>query len=63
MLLPKLSGSVRHIKVPFEMEEDVGLGEVIKRLTAALGVPSCGGCNHRAAALNERVVFRGRQQP
>jgi hypothetical protein len=42
-------------------EEDLGLGDVIKRATAAAGVRPCGGCARRAAALNRWVVFSGRR--
>ena len=41
-------------------EEEVGLGEVIKRATAAVGIRPCSGCQQRAQALNRRVVFRRR---
>jgi hypothetical protein len=36
---------------------DIGLGDVIKRVTFSLGVKPCGGCDKRAAVLNRRVVF------
>ena len=39
----------------------IGLGDVIGRLTSALGVRPCGGCAGRAAALNSRLVFMGRE--
>ena len=48
------SGPVR-IHVPFVQQES-GLGDLIKRITGALGVSPCGGCQRRAEALNERVV-------
>jgi hypothetical protein len=41
-------------------EEEVGLGEVIKRATAAVGIRPCSGCQRRAQALDRRVVFRRR---
>jgi hypothetical protein len=41
------------IRLPgFLIEEEVGLGDVIKRVTYALGIKPCGGCEQRAAALN-----------
>jgi hypothetical protein len=40
-----------------EVEENVGLGDVIKRATSAVGLKPCGGCARRASALNRWVVF------
>ena len=45
----------------FISEEDVGLGDVIKRATYAVGIKPCGGCERRAAALNRWMVFSGRR--
>jgi adenosyl cobinamide kinase/adenosyl cobinamide phosphate guanylyltransferase len=54
----------REVRLPgFLVSEEVGMGDVIKKATAWAGVKPCGGCNKRAAALNQRVTFtpRGRQ--
>jgi hypothetical protein len=40
-------------------EEEIGLGDVIKRVTYAAGINPCGGCNKRAAALNRWMTFSG----
>jgi hypothetical protein len=45
----------------FIRDEEVGLGDVIKRATSAFGVRPCGGCEARAAALNRRLAFTGRK--
>jgi hypothetical protein len=51
------------VRLPgFLADEDVGLGEVIKRATATVGVPPCGGCARRAAALDRWLRFSGRRQ-
>lgn len=42
-------------------EEEVGLGDVIKRATYKVGIKPCGGCERRAAALNRMVRFSGRR--
>lgn len=42
-------------------DDEVGLGDVIKRATSALGLKPCGGCARRAAALNRRVTFTGKR--
>lgn len=50
------------VRLPgFVSDEDVGLGDVVKRATYAAGVKPCGGCERRAAALNRWVVFSGRR--
>jgi len=52
----------RQIRLPgFIKDEDIGLGDVIKRATTAVGIRPCGGCAKRAEALNRRVVFTGRR--
>ena len=50
------------VRLPgFISDEDVGLGDVIKRATYALGVKPCGGCQRRAAVLNRWMVFSGKR--
>jgi hypothetical protein len=49
------------VRLPgFISEEDVGLGDAIKRATSTVGITPCGGCGRRAATLNRRMVFSGR---
>ncbi len=38
-------------------DDEIGLGDVVKRVTYALGIKTCGGCEQRAAALNGWMVF------
>jgi hypothetical protein len=46
------------VRLPgFVRDEDIGLGDAVKRMTYAIGVRPCGGCEARAAALNRWVVF------
>ncbi len=46
------------VRLPgFLIEEEVGLGDVIKRVTYAMGIKTCGGCENRAAALNRWMHF------
>jgi hypothetical protein len=48
------------VRLPgFVTEKDVGLGDVIKRATNAIGFTPCTGCERRAAALNRLFVFTG----
>lgn len=50
------------IRLPgFISEQDLGLGDVVKRATHAIGIKPCGGCARRAAALNRWMVFSGKQ--
>lgn len=44
----------------FVADEEIGLGDAIKRATSYLGVRPCGGCQRRAAALNRWVRLRNR---
>jgi hypothetical protein len=46
------------VRLPgFITEEDIGLGDVIKRTTSYLGIRPCGGCERRAEVLNRWLVF------
>lgn len=46
----------RRVRLPgFLVEEEIGLGDAIKRVTYAMGIKPCGGCEKRAAALNRWV--------
>lgn len=50
------------VRVPgFINDQDIGLGDVIKRATYAIGVKPCGGCQRRAAVLNRWVVVSGKR--
>jgi hypothetical protein len=49
------------VRLPgFVSDKDIGLGDAIKRVTYALGIQPCAGCERRAAALNRWFVFTGR---
>jgi hypothetical protein len=46
------------VRLPgFVKDDEIGLGEVIKRATYSVGIRPCGGCGRRAAALNRWVVL------
>jgi hypothetical protein len=46
------------VRLPgFITGEEVGLGDVLQRMTYAMGIKPCGGCEQRAAGLNRWVVF------
>ena len=51
------------VRLPgFITKEDVGLGDVIKRVTSSFGIRACGRCERRAEALNRWLVFTGRHR-
>ena len=41
----------------FLIESEIGLGDAIKRVTYAMGITPCGGCEKRAASLNRWLRF------
>lgn len=45
------------IRLPF-LQQQTGLGDLIKAATGALGVKPCAPCQKRAEALNRRVILR-----
>jgi len=50
------------VRLPgFISDQDIGLGDVIKRATYAIGVKPCGGCDRRATVLNRWMVFSGKR--
>jgi hypothetical protein len=47
------------IRLPgFLIEEEVGLGDAIKKATSSAGIKPCGPCQKRTAALNRWMSFR-----
>jgi len=48
------------IRLPgFVRDEDIGLGDLVKRTTASLAIKPCRGCERRAAMLNRWLTFTG----
>lgn len=46
------------VRLPgFLVEEEIGLGDAIKRVTYAMGTKPCAGCEKRAAVLNRWMRF------
>lgn len=46
------------VRLPgFLVEREIGLGDVVQRVTATAGIAPCGGCAGRAATLNRWVGF------
>lgn len=50
------------VRLPgFISDEEIGLGDAIKRATSAVGIRPCGSCEQRAAALNRWLIFSSRR--
>ena len=58
------SKQVAHrVRLPgFITDEEIGLGDVIKRTSAYLRIKPCGGCERRAAALDRWLAFTHRSR-
>ena len=46
------------VRLPLIPQKQVGLGDVISKVSKAIGIKPCAACIKRAEALNKRVVFR-----
>jgi hypothetical protein len=55
---PKTTDPPRpRIRLPgFITEREIGLGDLVKKVTYSAGIKPCGGCERRAAALNRWVT-------
>jgi hypothetical protein len=54
----KIERQPHRIRLPgFIKEEEIGLGDVIKKVTYTIGIKPCAGCGKRAAALNRWMRF------
>jgi hypothetical protein len=52
------------VRLPgFLLTEEVGLGDVVKRVTYKAGVKACPGCQRRATKLNGWLSFAPRSRP
>lgn len=55
---PDAEHPTHRVRLPgFILDNEIGLGDAIKRATYALGIKPCGGCEKRAAALNQWMHF------
>ena len=58
--LPGEAHQPHRLKLPrFLVRYEMGLGDLIKRMTSAVGIKPCVGCERRAATLNRWLVFSG----
>ena len=51
--------SPTRINLPFKMipKEGIGAGELVKRITKAVGIKPCDGCEERAKRWDKRLVI------
>jgi hypothetical protein len=50
------------VRLPgFVADEEIGLGDVIKRAASYVGAQSCAGCERRRVALNHWMTFGSRR--
>lgn len=51
------------VRLPgFINEKEIGLGDLIKRATSALGIKPCSSCEQRADVLNSWVIFNSKKK-
>jgi hypothetical protein len=51
------------VRLPgFLIDEEIGLGNVVRRIAYAMGIRPCSGCEKRAAALNRWIHFSSRRR-
>lgn len=56
--LPEQPVSRHTLPMPgFITSESIGLGTVLKRITASVGIQPCAGCRERAAALDRFLTL------
>ena len=54
----------RQYKIPLPVylsEKEIGLGDVLKRVSARVGISGCSSCDKRARSLNRWIRFTGRR--
>jgi hypothetical protein len=58
---PAMTRQPLEVRLPYFLERPMGAGDAIQRLTQAAGIPTCGGCEQRRAALNNMLRFLPRR--
>lgn len=57
---PEKVTSKHNIRIPFLTDDaNIGLGDVIRKVTYAVGIEPCTGCERRARRLNRWMSFHG----
>lgn len=45
------------LRLPGFLRDEIGLGDLVKKGTRAVGIRPCGGCERRARRLNQLLSF------
>ena len=54
----KNESPAHRVRLPgFLIDQEIGLGDLMKKTTYAMGIKPCGGCEKRAAVLNRWMTF------
>ncbi|MEV6196916.1 hypothetical protein AB0M19_31460 [Streptomyces sp. NPDC051920] len=48
------------VRLPGFVDEEIGMGDVVKKVTYRAGLSPCRGCEQRAETMNRWLVFSGR---
>jgi hypothetical protein len=62
--IPETAKAKNHfiVRLPgFILSEDIGLGDIVKRVTYKMGINACDPCEKRASSLNKWLVFSSKQ--
>ncbi|MGW2306144.1 hypothetical protein [Streptomyces sp. NPDC001809] len=51
------------VRLPGFVDDEVGLGDLVKRVTHVAISRPCHGCERRAATLNRWLILTSRQRP
>lgn len=56
-------GGPFQVRLPrFVTDDDIGMGDLVKRATSLVGIKPCAPCLGRAAMLNRWIVFSPRRR-
>ena len=59
----KSKQATHRVRLPgFITDEEIRLGDAIKRTSSYFGIKPCGGCERRGVALNRWLAFTPRRQ-
>jgi hypothetical protein len=51
------------VQGPQQPNRDRGFGDTVYRITSAIGIPHCGGCEQRRETLNRWIPYGDSDQP
>lgn len=60
-MTPKQAKTKKSFRLPFLNAKPVGLGDVVSKVTKAIGFSECAMCRKRKAKLNKMMTIGGRR--